>query len=166
MFDPCLFITLTIVRFTFYVCFYSIHESCPRCGKPIESVADSSDDNSIGSSRAARRVCQKCRRRVGMCFICHEPVKGMFVWCPGCGHGGHLEHALQWFGGLNSKAIRTVCPTGCGHRCNFVQMATAFPRTTSMARSDSSSSVDHTSTTATATMLGAHQPRCVPASPL
>ncbi|MGK3754643.1 MAG: hypothetical protein ACI8RD_006952, partial [Bacillariaceae sp.] len=102
-------------------------------------VADSSDNgyNNAGgiASSSARKVCKKCRRRVGMCFICHEPVTGMYVWCPGCGHGGHLEHALQWFGGLDGKAIRTVCPTGCGHKCNFVQMATAFPRTMSMAAS-------------------------------
>ena len=56
----------------------------------------------------------------------------MFVWCPGCGHGGHLEHALQWFGGLSGKAVRDQCPTGCGHRCNFVQTLSAFPRTDSL----------------------------------
>ena len=33
----------------------------------------------------ARRICKSCRRRVGLCFICHEPVKGVYVWCPGCG---------------------------------------------------------------------------------
>mmetsp|Transcript_62676 Transcript_62676/g.70081 ORF Transcript_62676/g.70081 Transcript_62676/m.70081 type:complete len:1140 (+) Transcript_62676:51-3470(+) len=109
----------------------TIHESCPRCCRPIES--------STGSFDNGRQVCKNCRRRVGMCFLCHEPVTGMFVWCPGCGHGGHMEHALQWFGGSNGKPIRTVCPTGCGHRCNFVQMATAFPRTMSMTFSDTSS---------------------------
>ena len=102
-------------------------------------MADSSDNgynNTDGiASSSARKVCKKCRRRVGMCFICHEPVTGMYVWCPGCGHGGHMSHAIQWFGGPDGKAIRTVCPTGCGHKCNFVQMATAFPRTTSMAAS-------------------------------
>lgn len=33
----------------------------------------------------ARRICKSCRRRVGLCFLCHEPVKGVYVWCPGCG---------------------------------------------------------------------------------
>ena len=56
-----------------------------------------------------QRACQSCRKRIGFCFICHEPVKGVFVWCPGCGHGGHLDHALEWFGGNNE-----FCPTGCG----------------------------------------------------
>ena len=30
------------------------------------------------------------------------------------GHGGHLEHALQWFGGSSGRTVREVCPTGCG----------------------------------------------------
>ena len=31
------------------------------------------------------------------------------------GHGGHLDHALQWFGGgQKGKAVRELCPTGCG----------------------------------------------------
>jgi len=77
----------------------TIHESCPVCGKPLQGGSNSS--------------CKSCRRKVGTCFICHESVKGMFVWCPGCGHGGHLDHALEWFG------KNEVCPTGCGHKCNL-----------------------------------------------
>ncbi len=76
----------------------TIHESCPVCGKPLQ-----------GASTA----CKSCRRKVGTCFICWQPVKGMFVWCPGCGHGGHLDHALEWF------MKNEVCPTGCGHKCNL-----------------------------------------------
>ena len=45
------------------------------------------------------------------------PVKGVYVWCPGCGHGGHLEHAVDWFLGVDNK-LRKMCPTGCGHICN------------------------------------------------
>jgi hypothetical protein len=56
----------------------------------------------------------------------------MYVWCPGCGHGGHLEHALLWFGGADEKPVREVCPTGCGHKCNMLQELTAFPRTDSL----------------------------------
>lgn len=133
-----------------------IHESCPRCGKALDPSSSSP------SSSSAVRVCQNCRRRVGLCFLCHEPVKGVIVWCPGCGkdqnqrlvacitsqclpmtttylfkfaylgHGGHLEHALQWFGGPSGKTVREVCPTGCGHRCNLVQTVSAFPRTDSL----------------------------------
>ena len=35
--------------------------------------------------------------------------------CPGCGHGGCLEHALEWFNDPNNE-FREYCPTGCGHR--------------------------------------------------
>jgi hypothetical protein len=131
----------------------------------------------------SRRVCKSCRRRVGLCFLCHEPVKGVYVWCPGCGmlrgvttfnfctsslcrgfvthyfftflpycnvqlaawrlvsanihiqkigHGGHLEHALEWFGGSSgTNTLRTMCPTGCGHQCNLMKDVSAFPRTES-----------------------------------
>ena len=89
----------------------TIHESCPKCGKPL---IDGNITGDAGSGRlSAQRVCRSCRGRVGMCFLCHEPVNGIFVWCPGCGHGGHLEHALEWFG------KNEVCPTGCGHKCNL-----------------------------------------------
>lgn len=115
----------------------SIHESCPRCGKAL--LPSQSSDGSSATTATARRECKSCRRRIGLCFLCHEPVKGMFVWCPGCGklsqycfkresyasfgllyafvvlgHGGHLDHALQWFGGLGGRSVREVCPTGCG----------------------------------------------------
>lgn len=33
--------------------------------------------------------------------------------CPGCSHGGHLEHMRDWF------ATHRHCPTGCGHVCNI-----------------------------------------------
>lgn len=86
----------------------TIHEACPRCGKPLLDAAT----EEVGG--APRRICKSCRRRVGLCFLCHEPVKvlhmrvwmeakpdfpwstnrvshfdcvfqGVFVWCPGCG---------------------------------------------------------------------------------
>ncbi|GKY92256.1 hypothetical protein MPSEU_000196700 [Mayamaea pseudoterrestris] len=117
----------------------TIHESCPNCGKPLQPsdtfVAGCDDDN-------VRRVCRSCRKRVGLCFLCHEPVKGMYVWCPGCGHGGHLDHALQWFGGQQDRAVRGACPTGCGHRCNLLQQISAFPRSSSMKELPSTNSLD------------------------
>eukprot|EP00934_Nitzschia_sp_Nitz4_P001856 Nitzschia sp. Nitz4//scaffold43_size134323//5968//9728//NITZ4_003276-RA/size134323-augustus-gene-0.212-mRNA-1//1//CDS//3329551879//1856//frame0 len=103
----------------------TINESCPRCGKAFETTPETVNN-------AGRLSCKNCRRRVGLCFLCHEPVKGIFVWCPGCGHGGHLEHALEWFGGINGGTARESCPTGCGHRCNLVQTVSAFPRTDSL----------------------------------
>lgn len=61
----------------------TIHESCPHCGKPI--LAGEGTDISENGCGTARRLCKSCRRRIGLCFLCHEPVKGMYVWCPGCG---------------------------------------------------------------------------------
>ncbi len=29
--------------------------------------------------------------------ISHQIVKGIYVWCQGCGHGGHLEHMYEWY---------------------------------------------------------------------
>lgn len=60
----------------------TIHESCPRCGKPLLGSTTIQD----GAPRlSAQRVCRSCRSRIGLCFLCHQPVKGVFVWCPGCG---------------------------------------------------------------------------------
>jgi len=110
----------------------TIHEACPRCGKPLSSTDNSFVDGNVDEGGTPRRVCRSCRRRVGMCFLCHEPVRGMYVWCPGCGHGGHVDHALQWFGGLSGKPVREMCPTGCGHKCNMFQQLISFPRTESL----------------------------------
>lgn len=63
----------------------TIHESCPRCGKPLQGGTAIQDNTGASPRLSAQRICRSCRGRVGMCFLCHEPVKGIFVWCPGCG---------------------------------------------------------------------------------
>lgn len=63
----------------------TIHESCPKCGKPLLGATTIQDDASSSPQLSAQRVCRSCRSRVGLCFLCHEPVKGIFVFCPGCG---------------------------------------------------------------------------------
>jgi hypothetical protein len=45
------------------------------------------------------------------CAICCIPVHGACTWCPRCGHGGHVDHLMQWF------QQHSVCPTGCGCVC-------------------------------------------------
>ena len=45
--------------------------------------------------------------------MCNTAVRGLYVWCQGCGHGGHLEHLRGWF------ANHTECPAGCGHQCQL-----------------------------------------------
>uniref|UniRef100_A0A7S0CD15 WDR59/RTC1-like RING zinc finger domain-containing protein n=1 Tax=Proboscia inermis TaxID=420281 RepID=A0A7S0CD15_9STRA len=114
----------------------TIHESCPSCGKQLQGVTTIVDDIATnngdfggGNSNKSlilttQRACKNCRRRIGQCFLCHLPVKDLFVWCPGCGHGGHLACAQEWFGGVDSYGEPSMrpqefCPTGCGHKCNF-----------------------------------------------
>ncbi len=54
--------------------------------------------------------CSKCAAIVSECSLCRQPVNGLFVWCPGCSHGGHLTHVHAWF------STHDICPTGCGHK--------------------------------------------------
>ncbi|KAI8647401.1 WD40-repeat-containing domain protein [Parasitella parasitica] len=56
-------------------------------------------------------ACDKCHRLLNPCSLCHQTVRGLYVWCQGCNHGGHLSHMREWF------AIEKLCPTGCGHTC-------------------------------------------------
>lgn len=56
---------------------------------------------------------EKCRKVVGQCSYCRIPVKSLYVWCQGCGHGGHLKCMKEWF------STNKICPTGCGHTCEF-----------------------------------------------
>ena len=44
------------------------------------------------------------------CEICKKKVLGLFVWCPGCGHGGHLKH-------MTDLLDKNETCTRCGHRC-------------------------------------------------
>ncbi len=61
----------------------SIHEACPRCGKPLLGNTTAVQDGTPQLS--GQRFCRSCRGRIGLCFLCHQPVKGIFIWCPGCG---------------------------------------------------------------------------------
>ena len=47
------------------------------------------------------------------CCVCGLRVTGLSVWCPGCGHGGHIEHIRAWL----EKSSQ--CPSGCSHICRF-----------------------------------------------
>ena len=69
----------------------TIHESCPRCGKPLPNEGTGSLSTNV------RRVCTNCRHKLGSCFLCHRPVNGYFVWCPGCGkfHSSAYVEYLQ-----------------------------------------------------------------------
>lgn len=100
-----MFLTKIISNIPYTLPPFRFHESCSSCYKPLQSGQNS---------------CKSCRQQIGICFLCHESVKGVFVWCPGCGHGGHLQCALEWFGKSQTDKLRKLCPTGCGHQCNLI----------------------------------------------
>ncbi|XP_048408373.1 GATOR complex protein WDR24 isoform X3 [Stegostoma tigrinum] len=76
----------------------SLHINCSNCKRPMSSKG---------------WICDRCRQCASMCAVCHQVVKGLFVWCQGCSHGGHLQHIMNW--------LRTSshCPAGCGHLCEY-----------------------------------------------
>lgn len=77
----------------------TIHTNCGRCSKPLQRSG---------------WLCDRCHSAENaLCSVCHRVVKGLYVWCQGCSHGGHLAHVQQWI--MNNK----YCPTGCGHTCEY-----------------------------------------------
>jgi WD repeat-containing protein 24 len=58
-------------------------------------------------------MCDHCKHVTNTCSLCHLVVRGLYVWCRGCSHGGHLVHMQEWF------TTNDACPTGCGHLCEF-----------------------------------------------
>lgn len=76
-----------------------INTSCSQCLKPLHRIG---------------WLCDRCHSsEYSLCSLCHQVVKGLYSWCQGCSHGGHILHMQQWF--LGNK----VCPTGCGHMCEY-----------------------------------------------
>ena len=47
--------------------------------------------------------------RILLCKECDKRALGLFIWCPGCGHGGHLDHFAETKKFYYCKA--------CGHQC-------------------------------------------------
>ncbi|RGB25950.1 WD40-repeat-containing domain protein [Rhizophagus diaphanus] len=78
----------------------TIYTTCNNCFRPILN------------SRSGYWICDKCRKMLNPCSICHNTVKGLYTWCQGCSHGGHLFHMKEWF------SVNNECPTGCGHNCS------------------------------------------------
>ena len=74
----------------------------------------------IGIAFSLGRVCNKasdpirCKhyeKKLLLCSVCQSNVHSLFIHCPDCGHGGHLEHIKLWF------SQNGDCPTGCGCIC-------------------------------------------------
>ncbi|XP_066247977.1 GATOR2 complex protein WDR24 [Euwallacea similis] len=77
----------------------TMHTNCGKCLKPLQRVG---------------WLCDRCHTSEnGVCSLCHQVVRGLYVWCRGCSHGGHIGHMKQWL------TMKGVCPTGCGHRCEY-----------------------------------------------
>ncbi|XP_015122969.1 GATOR complex protein WDR24 [Diachasma alloeum] len=77
----------------------TIHACCTACTKPLQRAA---------------WLCDRCHTsRHALCSICHQVVRGVYAWCQGCTHGGHVVHMREWFRGNRQ------CPTGCGHLCEY-----------------------------------------------
>lgn len=76
-----------------------IHASCLACTKPLQRAA---------------WFCDRCHSsHHALCSICHQVVRGIYAWCQGCTHGGHVVHMNEWF------SRNRQCPTGCGHICEY-----------------------------------------------
>eukprot|EP00730_Choanoeca_flexa_P000332 TRINITY_DN10151_c0_g1_i2.p1 TRINITY_DN10151_c0_g1~~TRINITY_DN10151_c0_g1_i2.p1 ORF type:complete len:725 (+),score=147.85 TRINITY_DN10151_c0_g1_i2:60-2234(+) len=58
-------------------------------------------------------VCTSCKATV-KCSVCRLQVTSLYIWCRGCGHGGHRDHLMAWF------KRKPTCPVpGCGHVCKL-----------------------------------------------
>lgn len=72
--------------------------TCPKCGNDAE----------FGTN-----ICRTCQDFAFRCSICENGVKGLFIVCDACGHGGHVGHISTWF------VKHSECPAGCGCFCTF-----------------------------------------------
>ncbi|KAF8560662.1 hypothetical protein P879_03918 [Paragonimus westermani] len=85
---------------------------CGRCSKRL--VANEATQRITGHAGwACSRHTSTAETANASCVLCHLTVRGLFVWCRGCSHGGHLEHMQEWL------RRRSECPAGCGHRCEY-----------------------------------------------
>ncbi|KAF4520935.1 hypothetical protein B566_EDAN008910 [Ephemera danica] len=86
------------------------------CINQLNQQSTTIPTNCVSCDKTLKRsgwLCDNCHKPAGECALCHELVRGLYSWCQGCGHGGHLAHLQDWF------KSHTMCPTGCGHSCEF-----------------------------------------------
>lgn len=76
----------------------TMHTICGQCEKPLS---------------ASGWYCNKCKSAdSAKCSVCNQIVTGLYAWCQGCAHGGHVQHMRDWF------ANHSKCPK-CGHLCEY-----------------------------------------------
>ncbi len=99
---------------------------CGRCYKELPASSSSNDTaaSSASCSSSGRRgvvYCVPCKANAAHCSLCLQPVTtGMYLLCPGCAHGGHIDCLQRWYrGGENAEGAppHGRCPAGCGHVC-------------------------------------------------
>ena len=50
-----------------------------------------------------------------LCYLCNNPVRGLFMTCQLCHHVFHVQHYLAWF------SEHDFCPViGCGNHCDHI----------------------------------------------
>ncbi|CDS38078.1 WD repeat protein 24 putative [Echinococcus multilocularis] len=100
----------------------SVSVRCGKCSKPLQrSAASVTASTSAGGSApsATPHTAWACGRHpsaetvLSTCAVCHMTVRGIYLWCIGCSHGGHLDHIREWI------TRRAECPAGCGHYCEY-----------------------------------------------
>lgn len=83
--------------------------SCLTCERPLNH------------HELQTKTCKSCNSYAFKCSVCTNSVRGLFTVCFTCGHGGHSDHIFQWF----SSSDRSMCPTGCGCSCTFINTISA-----------------------------------------
>ncbi|XP_063624491.1 GATOR2 complex protein WDR24 [Cydia splendana] len=90
----------------------------------VRALSQQSTSIAVCCGRCARRTrphqpCDRCHARgkarsaPDLCAVCHQVVRGLYAWCQGCAHGGHLAHMRRWM------ETHRLCPAGCGHQCQL-----------------------------------------------
>ncbi|KAI8437205.1 hypothetical protein MSG28_010530 [Choristoneura fumiferana] len=90
----------------------------------VRALSQQSTSVAACCGRCARRTrphqpCDRCHARgraaaaPDLCAVCHQVVRGLYAWCQGCAHGGHLAHMRSWM------ERHRLCPAGCGHQCQL-----------------------------------------------
>lgn len=87
----------------------TMYTNCSQCHQSIEIASISNEANQ--NQNTTTIICRKCQSILNRCSLCQQTVKGLYVWCSVCSHGGHLRCLTQWF------SEHQECPTGCLHRC-------------------------------------------------
>lgn len=104
-------------RFQLWNTLTRIIQLCPD--PEIQGINQSSSSVLVYCAKCHKAIrhgsvqCEKCLMEPSNCAICHVSVRGLFTWCQGCAHGGHLQHMLEWF------KVNSLCPAGCGHHCEL-----------------------------------------------